>query len=147
MNLTDHFTIAELSVTNSGLKNAPPPVVIERLRVLCVEVLEPVRAHFGRPVRVNSAYRSTAVNRKVGGVDTSQHCQGFAADIEIDGIANGDLATWIRDNLAFDQLILENYRRGEPNSGWVHVSYRGDGRNRRSVLTYTGGKYLNGLAL
>ena len=91
--------------------------------MLCEFVLEPVRANFKRPVNVSSGYRSPAVNAMVGGSKTSDHCNGEAADIEIFGVSNYDLAVWIRDNLEYKQLILEFYTPGEPSSGWVHVSY------------------------
>ena len=87
-------------------------------------------------------------NASVGGSKTSDHCQGQAADIEIDGVANGDLAAWVRDNLTFRQCILEFYTQGVPDSGWVHVSYV-EGDNKKQCLTAVkqGGKtvYLSGL--
>jgi hypothetical protein len=73
----------------------------------------------------------------VGGSSRSQHCKGEAADIEVPGTPNAELAEWIRDNLEFDQLILEFYTSGVPDSGWVHVSYKTDGTNRKSILTAT----------
>jgi hypothetical protein len=119
-----------------GLRNTPGPAATQALILLCHNVLEPVRAHFGRPVIINSGFRATAVNRAVGGSGTSQHVRGEAADIEIPGVANGDVAKWIRDNLPFDQLILEAYTPGKPSSGWVHVSYSVN-RMRKQVLTAT----------
>ena len=80
----------------------------------------------------------------MGSSSTSQHAQGEAADLEIPGIDNVTVATFIRDRLPFDQLILENYIRGQPNSGWIHVSYR-DGRLRHDVLTYARRTYFKGL--
>lgn len=130
--LTEHFSLAEMSVTKTGLPNTPPPVVAERLRVLCEEVLEPIRAHFGKPVTINSGYRSLAVNKAVKGAPTSQHRMGLAADIEIKGVANDVLARWITDNLVYDQCILEFFRDGDPSSGWVHVSFRKDANRRQS---------------
>jgi hypothetical protein len=85
-------------------------------------------------VRVNSGYRAPEVNASVGGSKTSDHCKGQAADIEIDGVANGDLAKHIVDNYKFTQVILEFYTKGIPDSGWVHVSY--DANNLKcQVLT------------
>jgi zinc D-Ala-D-Ala carboxypeptidase len=86
-------------------------------------VLQPIRDHFNKSVTVNSGYRSPEVNAAVGGSKTSDHCKGQAADIEIAGVPNAELAEWIRDNLAFTQVILEFYTQGIPDSGWVHVSY------------------------
>ena len=105
-------------------------------------MLEPVREHFG-PVHINSGFRCPDLNKAVGGTSTSQHCLGQAADIEVAGVANGDLAAWIAANLDFDQVILECYRKGQPNSGWVHVSYKDSG-NRKATLTATvvGGRMI-----
>jgi zinc D-Ala-D-Ala carboxypeptidase len=138
--MTPHFTLSELTRTAQPFFNVPNGQEKANLKVLCEKVLEPVRAHFGRPVKVNSAFRSAKVNSAVGSNSTSQHRRGEAADIEIDGVSNAVLAKWIRDNLAFDQLILEAYRPGVAGSGWVHVSYR-EGRLRKSVLTMTMGSH------
>jgi zinc D-Ala-D-Ala carboxypeptidase len=81
-------------------------------------------------------FRHPLVNAKVNGSTTSDHCKGFAADIEIPGIANADLAQWIKDNCEFRQLILEFYTPGVPDSGWVHVSYN-PADNKKQVLTAT----------
>lgn len=149
MNLSPHFTLAELTRTSQPFPNQPGPVETQALKTLCEEVLEPIRAHFGKPVRINSGYRSPRVNAAVGSKPTSQHAKGEAADLEIDGVSNAVVAKWIRDNLVFDQVILENHRPGDPNSGWVHVSYR-KGRARKSVLTMTlgshGAVYSEGIA-
>lgn len=149
MQLTPHFTLAELThseaATRLGIKNVPPPAVTEALRLVCVHVLEPVRAHFGRPVTVNSGYRSQAVNRAVKGSSTSQHVRGEAVDFEVPGVSNGDVAAWVRFNLQTDQLILENASRRDPSAGWVHVSWVPHGR-RGSVLTFIAGEgYFKGL--
>jgi uncharacterized protein YcbK (DUF882 family) len=118
------------------------------LRLLCEKILQPVREHYGKGVKVNSGFRHPEVNAKVGGSKTSDHCKGQAADIEIPGVANADLALHIVDTYKFTQVILEFYTPGVPDSGWVHVSY--DPANLKSqVLTATkkDGKtvYLPGL--
>ncbi len=136
--------VASQTAARRGLDNTPPPAAIAALQTLCVEVLQPVRDHFARPVIVSSGYRAPAVNAAVGGSKTSQHMLGEAADIEIAGVSNYDLAKWIYANLRFDQLILEFYTPGQPSSGWVHVSYRA-GRLRQSVLTVTRGAAALGL--
>ena len=127
MNLSANFTLKELTksdtATRLGLDNTPDEATIENLKLLCQEVLQPIREHFGKSVTVNSGYRSPESNAAVGGSKTSDHCKGQAADIEIDGIPNPELAKWIMDNLDYTQLILEFYTQGQPNSGWVHVSY------------------------
>lgn len=155
MKLSEHFSLAELTRTSLPFANDPGPVQTANLKALCAHVLEPVRAHFGKPVRINSGYRSAKVNAAVGSKPTSQHALGQAADIEIDGVSNAAVAIWIRDNLAFDQVILENHKAGQPNSGWVHVSWsaasrRGGSKGRNSVLTMTlgthGAVYSAGIA-
>jgi zinc D-Ala-D-Ala carboxypeptidase len=152
MNLSPNFTLAEMTKSETALRhdmdNTPGEQEIAALKLLCEKVLQPVRDHYGKGVKVNSGFRHPEVNAKVGGSKTSDHCRGQAADIEIPGVANADLATWIRDNLEFRQLILEFYTPGIPDSGWVHVSYVAED-NKKQVMTATkkDGKtvYLPGL--
>ena len=92
-----------------------------------------MRDHLG-PIRISSGYRNPELNRAIGGSSKSQHCKGEAVDIECPGTANYDVANFIKENLEFDQLILEFYTPGIPDSGWVHVSYKHED-NRKSVLT------------
>jgi zinc D-Ala-D-Ala carboxypeptidase len=134
--LTSHFSLKEVITTShSEIDNWPTePETIQKLQYCCVNILEKVRAHFGRPVRVNSGFRCPALNTTIGGSTTSQHMKGEAIDMEIDGVANGDICKWIEGNLTFDQLILEFYTQGQPNSGWVHCSVIPTG-NRREALT------------
>ena len=152
MNLTANFTLSEMVKSDTALRhnmdNTPGETEIANLKTLCEKVLQPVRDHFQTGVKVNSGFRHPEVNAKVGGSKTSDHCKGQAADIEIPGIANADLAVWIMDNLTYTQLILEFYTPGVPDSGWVHVSY--DPANlKKENLTATkqNGKtvYLKGL--
>jgi zinc D-Ala-D-Ala carboxypeptidase len=105
---------------------------------LCENVLEPVRQHFGKSFSPSSGFRSEELCVKIGSKTTSQHAKGEAVDFEIPGVDNKELAYWIVDNLDFDQLILEYYKPGVPDSGWVHVSFKGEG-NRNEVLTMTKG--------
>ena len=125
--LTKNFSLAEMvkseTALRHGLDNHPGPDELNNLLQLCAHVLQPVRDHFQKGVKVNSGYRSPDVNARVGGSRTSDHCRGMAADIEIPGVANAELAEWIRGNLSYTQLILEFYTPGTPDSGWVHVSY------------------------
>jgi len=152
MNLTKNFTLAEMTKSETalrhGIDNTPGEQEMCALKVLAENVLQPIRDHFQKGVKINSAYRSPEVNQKVGGSRTSDHCRGQAADIEIPGVANAELAQWIVDNLEFRQVILEFYTQGIPDSGWVHVSYVPED-NKKQVLTATkkDGKtvYLNGL--
>ena len=127
MNLTRNFTLEELvkseTALRKGLDNTPDEGSVKNLKALAENVLQPVRDAFGKGVKVNSGYRHPDVNAAVGGSRTSDHCKGMAADIEIPGVANHELATWIEQNLKFTQVILEFYTKGIPDSGWVHVSY------------------------
>lgn len=127
MQLTNNFSLKELTVSDTatrlGLDNTPNETVILNLKALAENILQPVREHYGKSVKVNSGYRAPEVNAAVGGSKTSDHCKGQAADIEITGIANGDLAKYIAENFKFTQVILEFYTQGIPDSGWVHVSY------------------------
>ena len=152
MNLSANFTLKELTksdtATRLGLDNTPDEQALENLKILCEKVLQPVREHFGKSVTVNSGYRSPESNAAVGGSKTSDHCKGQAADIEIVGVANADLAQWIMDNLEYTQLILEFYTSGIPDSGWVHVSYDPNNLKKQELTaTKVAGKttYLNGL--
>jgi uncharacterized protein YcbK (DUF882 family) len=127
MNLSKNFTLSELVKSDAGLRlnldNTPSRGIINNLHELVTNVLQPIRDHYDKPIRINSGYRSSVINAVIGGSKTSDHVQGFAADIEIAGVTNYDLANWIKDNLKFTQVILEFYTMGVPDSGWVHVSY------------------------
>jgi hypothetical protein len=152
MNLSANFSLKELTksdtATRLGIDNTPNQETIDNLKMLCEKVLQPVREHFGKSVTVNSGYRSPESNAAVGGSKTSDHCKGQAADIEIAGVPNAELAQWIMNNLDYTQLILEFYTQGIPDSGWVHVSF--DPKNlKKQELTAVkvAGKtqYLQGL--
>ena len=155
MNLSANFSLHELTKSETalrmGLDNTPDDEATENLRLLCEKVLQPVRDHYGKGVKVNSAFRSLAVNAAAGGVQgakPSDHTRGMAADIEIPGVANADLAQWIMDNLEYTQLILEFYTPGIPDSGWVHVSYDPNNLKKQELTaTKVAGKttYLPGL--
>ena len=138
MKLTENFSLSEMTKSETalrqGLDNIPGDEEIENLRKLAENVLQPIREAYGRGVKVNSGFRHPDVNAAVGGSRTSDHCKGQAADIEIPGVANADLAQWIVDNCEFRQVILEFYTPGIPDSGWVHVSYV-EGDNKKQVLT------------
>ena len=152
MNLTENFTLSEMTKSETALRhdmdNSPPQEITSNLQALAVHVLQPVRNHFARGVKVNSGYRSPDVNAKVGGSRTSDHCRGMAADIEIPGVPNHELAEWIRSNLLFTQVILEFYTQGVPDSGWVHVSYDHENLKKQALTAVKeDGKtvYLQGL--
>lgn len=139
MRLSENFTLTEFTKSQTGLRlgidNDPQGEHLENLRHLVNEIIQPVRSHYGRVMTINSGYRSPELNRAIGGAGTSQHCRGEAADIEIPGVPNYDLALYIQQHCEFDQLILEFYTPGIADSGWVHVSLRRDGKNRKQTLT------------
>ena len=129
MKLTKNFTLPELTTTSTGITNQPNSQQIAALITLCNKVLQPARDMYGKPIRVNSGFRSPAVNKAVGGAPNSQHTRGEAADITVfSKEENKKLFELIRDNLSFDQLINER------NYSWIHVSYRSEEENRKQVL-------------
>ena len=148
--VSKNFALSEMTKSATaerlGVDNSPNSIHLVNLTHLAIHILQPVRDQFG-VITINSGYRSPALNAKVGGSKTSQHCNGQAADFESFSTPNPDLAKWIAKNLDFDQLILELYDGVDPNSGWVHCSYNLMG-NRKKILTAlkTGGKvvYRNG---
>jgi putative chitinase len=140
MQLSEHFNLKEFTKSETAIRkridNTPNAEHASNLKNVCEKILEPVRKHFGKPVRINSGYRGPALNAAVGGSSKSQHCNGEAIDFEIDGLPNPELAKWVSENCDFDQIILEFYDPKEgPNSGWVHASYTTKGPNRKQKLT------------
>jgi len=137
MKLSANFELAELMKSQvaerKGIPNNPSPDQIDNLKSLCINVLQPIRSEFDKPVIISSGFRSAELCIAIGSKPTSQHAEGKAADLEIPGVDNMELAMWIKNNLNFDQLILEFYKDGEPNSGWIHVSWNGDD-NRNQTL-------------
>jgi len=137
MQLTANFSLKELTASQTaerkGIDNTPSTEHQENLKSLCTHVLQPIRDHYSRVVSVSSGYRSKALCEAIGSKSTSQHAKGEAADFEIFGISNKELADWIHFNVNYDQLILEYWKESDPNSGWVHCSYT-EGNNRRQYL-------------
>lgn len=139
-NISPHFTIDEISHSDYAvlhkIDNTMPDIYFSNAQNLARYVLEPIRQFFGKPFSPESWYRSERVNNGVGGSKTSDHMIAAAADIVVPKVSLMALAEYIRDNLDFDQVILE--------PSWVHVSYRKDA-NRKQVLRNIDGKYLEGL--
>ncbi len=130
--MSKYFSIAELTRSSTaaarGIDNTPPPEAAACLRRLIDDLLDPIRERWGDPITVNSGYRCPELNRAVGGVATSQHCRGEAADITAGSPEkNRELFEMIRSSsLPFDQLIDES------RFTWVHISHAAS--NRRQVL-------------
>ena len=137
MQLSSNFSLGELTksqtATRKGIDNTPSPEHQENLKRLCENVLQPVRDHFSRVVTVSSGYRSPELCTAIGSKTTSQHAKGEAADFEIFGVSNKELADYIHEHLDYDQLILEYWKESDPNSGWVHCSYS-QNHNRKQYL-------------
>jgi zinc D-Ala-D-Ala carboxypeptidase len=142
MQLSEHFSLAELTKSDTaarmGINNEPRAKVIEKLVLVCENILEPVRNHYGVPFSPSSGFRCLSLNRALGSSDGSQHVTGEAVDFEVPGISNKETAFWVRDNCDFDQIVLEFYEEEKPKSGWVHCSYRGDGKNRHDTFAFDG---------
>ena len=136
MNLTRNFSLLEMTKSDTairkGIDNNPNADQVEKLKALCENILQPVRDHFGR-VKVTSGFRSGELCVAIGSSLNSQHSKAEAADFECPGVDNVELADWIKRELPYDQLILEFYTPGEPNSGWIHCSYT-EGTPRASFL-------------
>ena len=138
--LSKNFSLTELTksqtATRKGIDNAPGPEHQENLKRLCESILQRVRDHFNRVVSVSSGYRSPELCTAIGSKITSQHAKGEAADFEIYGISNKELADWINENLYYDQLILEYWKESAPNSGWVHCSFSLNGNRKQYLRAY-----------
>ena len=136
MELTRNFTLQELiksdTAIRKGINNNPNAEQIEKLKLLCEKILQPVRDHFGR-VKVTSGFRSPQLCQAIGSSINSQHSRAEAADFECVGVDNAELADWIHRELEWDQLIVEYYVPGEPNSGWKHCSIT-EGTPRKQFL-------------
>lgn len=134
MQLTDHFSLEEFTHSSAaialGIENTPTPEHMQNLQDLA-ERMEGVRALFNKLIEITSAYRNPEVNAAVGGVPTSAHAVGHAADFHVHGMEDLDAAKVIRDSgLEFDQLIYEKNR-------CVHISF--DPRLRGEVKRQPGG--------
>lgn len=140
MQLSKNFTAAEFEYSETaqklGLTNVLPPAAAINAARLCENVLQKVRDFYGKPVKITSGYRGSALNKAVGGKKTSQHNTGEAADIQVEGVPEIQVFRYIVKNLTFDQCIYEMELDEEGNTKkiWVHVSYCAIGKNRREAL-------------
>ena len=143
MKLSEHLDLSEVtrseSAKRNGISNMPTEAHIANFKLLAENVFEPIRKHFRCPIIISSGYRSKELNAAIGGSLTSQHCQGEAIDIDMDGTPNGVtnrmVFDYIKDNLVFDQLIYEFGDANNPD--WVHVSYESTGKQRKQILKAT----------
>lgn len=150
MNISEHFTLKEFINSSKadelGIDNTPNAIQISAIQELCDNILEPIRFHFKRPIRILSGFRSVDLNKAVGGAATSQHTLGEAADIEINGIRNDAIWSFIVNTLNFDQCIAEKLMADNGAAGWIHISHKRSGAQRKEALSFLGnGKYVSGL--
>ena len=141
MKLTENFSLYELTKSQTserkGIDNTPSTEHQDNLKSLCEMILQPIRDHFGQVVSVSSGYRSPELCAAIGSSTQSQHASGCAADFEIFGVSNKELADYIDQNLDYDQLILEYWKgEDEPNSGWVHCSFNTQGNRKQYLRAY-----------
>jgi hypothetical protein len=135
--ISEHISLKEATRSSEaekhGIRNFPNQGHLASMKALALKVFEPLRAAIGKPIRVNSFYRSPSVNKLIKGASlTSQHCLGEAIDISAtEGFTNKDIFSYIVSNLDFDQVIWEAGTDSEPD--WVHVSYKTRG-NRKQIL-------------
>jgi zinc D-Ala-D-Ala carboxypeptidase len=140
MQLSEHLSLAEVTKSDTakrrGISNMPTEAHIANFKLLAENIFEPIRMHFGKPIFISSGYRSAELNKAIGGAASSQHCQGEAIDIDMDGrpggITNKMVFDFIKENLNFDQLIWEFGT--DTNPDWVHVSYESTGKQRKQIL-------------
>jgi hypothetical protein len=146
--LSNNFKLKEFikssTATRLGIDNTPSPEVLAKLDLLANLIAQPIRDHYKKATTITSGFRCLELNRQLGSSDRSQHVLGEALDIEVSGVDNYDLAMWVKENLDFDQLILEFYD-GSPESGWVHVSLSGSHKNRGECLTINTGSIKRGI--
>ena len=143
MKLSSNFSLKELTASQTaerkGINNNPNEDQIDKLKMLCENVLQKVRDHYSKVVTVSSGYRSPELCVAIGSSQNSQHAKGEAADFEIFGLSNAELCKWITDNLEFDQMILEYHKLDEPNSGWIHCSYKSEDNRKQILRAYRSG--------
>lgn len=136
-NITWGEATASATAKAKGIINVPDAATIKRMKLTATMIFQKVRDHFGKPLKVTSFYRSPALNKAIGGSTTSQHCLGEAIDMDGDvygSPSNKQIFEFIRDNLTFDQLIVEGiYNR---NIAWIHASYKTTGNRNKIMFMY-----------
>jgi zinc D-Ala-D-Ala carboxypeptidase len=138
MKISDHITYAEAIHSNTAkrksIDNTPNEIQVLSMKLLADKVFEPLRKWVGGPIKVNSFFRSVALNESIGGAASSQHCKGQAIDIDdvYGRKTNAEMYKWIQENLDYDQMIWEFGTDTQPN--WIHVSYVSKEENRNKCL-------------
>jgi zinc D-Ala-D-Ala carboxypeptidase len=145
MQLSTNLSLAEVTRSETakrrGISNMPTAEHIENFKKLAVNIFQPIREHFGKPIIISSGYRSAELNKAIGGSLSSQHSSGEAIDIDMDGtdITNAQIFNYIKENLNFDQMIWEFGT--DTNPDWVHVSFAANRSQRKQILV---AKKVNG---
>lgn len=138
MKISDHITYAEAIHSNTAkrksIDNTPNQTQVDAMKLVAEKIFEPLREFVKGPIKVNSFFRSMALNEAIGGVASSQHCKGQAIDIDdVYGYkTNAEMYKWVKENLDFDQMIWEFGTDMQPN--WVHLSYVSKEENRNKCL-------------
>ena len=117
-----------------GIDNTPNEEQLSNMKLIAEKIFEPLREYVGGPIKINSFFRSSKLNKAIGGSTTSQHCKGQAMDIDdtFGYKTNADMYKFIKEHLNFDQMIWEFGDDDNPN--WVHVSYVSPEKNRNRCL-------------
>ena len=138
MKISDHITYAEAihstTAKRKQIDNTPNQTQVDAMKLLAEKIFEPLREIVGGPIKVNSFFRSVALNEAIGGVASSQHCKGQAIDIDdvYGRKSNAEMYKWVKENLDFDQMIWEFGTDMQPN--WIHISYVSEEENRNKCL-------------
>jgi hypothetical protein len=142
MDISEHITYDEAVFSNTakarGILNIPGQAAISNMQLVAKHIFEPVRNHFVNPIKVSSFFRSAELNKAIGGAATSQHVSGQAIDMDGDVFgtpSNKAIFEFIKDNLDFDQLIVEGIHDGKMD--WVHCSYKSTGNRGEILFMYT----------
>jgi len=135
MKLSEHVSLVEFerseSATKHSILNKMNESETAKAKLLCEKVFEPIRKKVGKPIKINSGFRSVLLNKVIGGSKSSQHCKGEAMDLDLH---DKELFVWIIENVDFDQAIFEGGT--EIQAGWFHISYKASG-NRKEALRMT----------
>ena len=147
MMLSKNFSLKEMTQSQTALRNGidnePNNAQVYNLKLLCANILQPLREYYEAPIKISSGFRSPELCEKIGSNKNSQHCanHGAAVDFEIPNFDNKNVASHIKNNFEYDQLILEYYDESDINSGWIHCSYvAGSGRKESLTKDKTGYK-------
>jgi hypothetical protein len=138
MNLTKNFSLIELTSSETavrkGIDNTPSQEVVNNLKNLCENVMQPLRDWYGKPINITSGYRSPKLNKAIGGSTTSDHCLGCAIDFTLPKEDYQKVFEYIKANLPYSQIIWEFGNEQAPQ--WIHVSYRSSGNRKQSLAAY-----------